>query len=87
MNARLYVAEAAATQRSLQIADTPRRATAQVIVLPTAGTTYDDESLAMMKEILSDPDALAQIAAARQEIVSGDTVRGVDAVRALRPRQ
>jgi hypothetical protein len=87
MNAELYVAETVTTQRSLQLPAPQHRAMAEVIVLPTAGTAYDDEALAMVKEILTDPAALVQIATARQEIASGDVVRGVDEVRALRPRR
>jgi hypothetical protein len=43
--------------------------------------------MAITREILSDPQALAEIAAAREEIARGDVVRGVDNVRALRPRR
>ncbi|MGH3302541.1 MAG: hypothetical protein ACRDOK_12815 [Streptosporangiaceae bacterium] len=39
----------------------------------------------MTAEVLSDPKALAQIQAAREEIARGDVVRGIEAVRALRP--
>jgi len=38
-------------------------------------------------EFLSDGDAMADIRAAREEIVRGEVIEGVDAVRALRPRQ
>lgn len=47
------------------------------------------EDLAAMEEtldILSDPQALAEIREAEDEVARGDVVRGVDAVRALRPR-
>jgi antitoxin YefM len=36
-------------------------------------------------EILSDPNAVAAIRASRDEVAQGDVVRGVDAIRALRP--
>jgi hypothetical protein len=87
MSAELYVGEAAITQRRLHLPAEGRPEMAQVIPLRTAGTDFDDESLAMMREILSDPGALAEIAAARDEIARGDVVRGVEAVRALRPHR
>jgi antitoxin YefM len=37
-------------------------------------------------ELLSDPEAMAGIRESRGEVDRGDVVRGVDAVRALRPR-
>lgn len=45
-----------------------------------------EAGMAMTREILSDPGALAEIRAARSEIARGDVVRGVEAIRALRPR-
>jgi len=36
--------------------------------------------------ILSDPEAMAELAAADEAIAGGDVVRGTEAVRALRPR-
>jgi prevent-host-death family protein len=48
---------------------------------------YDD--LAALEEtldVLSDPEALADIRLADAEVARGEVVRGVDAVRALRPR-
>jgi antitoxin YefM len=47
------------------------------------------EDLAALEEtldVLSDPEALADIRQADAEVGRGDVVRGVDAVRALRPR-
>ena len=38
-------------------------------------------------EILSDPEAAASIREAREAYARGDVIIGVDAVRALRPRQ
>lgn len=46
----------------------------------------DMESTEETMAILSDPDALRAIAEAEREIAEGDMVRGVDAVRALRPK-
>jgi antitoxin YefM len=49
---------------------------------------YDD--LAALEEtlnVLSDPAALAEIREADAEVARGDVVRGVDAVRASRPRK
>lgn len=47
---------------------------------------YDDlAALEETLEILSDPDAMAGIRESRGEVDRGDVVRGVDAVRALRP--
>lgn len=48
------------------------------------------EDLAALEEtldILSDPAALADLRQAEAEVAAGDTVDGVDAVRALRPRR
>ena len=48
---------------------------------------YDD--LAALEEtldVLSDPAALADVQEADAQVGRGDVVRGVDAVRALRPR-
>jgi antitoxin YefM len=36
-------------------------------------------------EILADPHARTELQDARDEVTSGEVVRGVDAVRALRP--
>jgi len=48
---------------------------------------YDDlVALEETLEILSDPDAMADIRQSRGEVDRGDVVRGVDAVRALRRR-
>ncbi|WP_028929306.1 type II toxin-antitoxin system Phd/YefM family antitoxin [Pseudonocardia asaccharolytica] len=48
------------------------------------------EDLAALEEtldILSDPEALADIRQAEAEAARGEVVRGVDAIRALRPRR
>lgn len=48
---------------------------------------YDDlVALEETLEVLSDPAALADIREADAQVGRGDVVRGVDAVRALRPR-
>jgi hypothetical protein len=52
-----------------------------------AENSEDDPGMAITREILSDPQALTEIAAAREEIARGDVVRGIDNVRALRPRR
>ncbi len=44
-----------------------------------------DDPDVLTREILRNPRALAEIAAARADIARGDAVHGVDAVRALRP--
>ncbi|HQR27687.1 MAG TPA: type II toxin-antitoxin system Phd/YefM family antitoxin [Nocardioides sp.] len=52
-----------------------------------AAVILSPDDLAQLEEtleILSDPDALADIREADAAYVSGDVVRGVDAVRALR---
>lgn len=46
----------------------------------------DLESIEETLAILSDPDAMKEIAEGLQALESGDVVRGVDAVRALRPQ-
>jgi antitoxin YefM len=49
---------------------------------------YEDlEALEETLEILADPHILAELAEARREVSRGDVVRGVDAVRALRPKK
>lgn len=37
-------------------------------------------------DVLADPQAGAELADAREEVAGGDVVRGMDAVRALRPQ-
>lgn len=49
-------------------------------------STDDLESLEETLAILSDPDALSGVRAGDVAVSVGDVVRGVDAVRALRPR-
>jgi prevent-host-death family protein len=46
----------------------------------------DLESLEETLDILSDPAALDEIREAEAEVARRDVVRGVDAIRALRPR-
>lgn len=48
---------------------------------------YDDlAGLEATLDILSDPEALNEIRQAEAEIARGEVVRGVEAIRALRPR-
>ena len=47
----------------------------------------DLESLEETLAILSDPEEMAAIAEGMQALERGDVVRGVEAVRALRPRR
>lgn len=48
---------------------------------------YDDlAALEETLEILADPQTRDELAHARDEVAAGDVVRGVDAVRALRPQ-
>ena len=52
-----------------------------------AAVIVSTEDLAQLEEtidVLADPDALKDIAAARRDIRKGSVVRGVNAVRALR---
>ena len=46
----------------------------------------DLESLEETLVILADPDALEAIAQAEREVAEDDVIRGVEALRALRPR-
>lgn len=46
----------------------------------------DLESLEETLDVLSDPEAVAELRAAAGEVERGEVVRGVDAVRALRQR-
>lgn len=49
---------------------------------------YDDlAAIEETLEILSDGDAMADIRVAHEEVVRGEVIEGVDAVRALRPRR
>jgi prevent-host-death family protein len=53
-----------------------------------AAVIISPEDLAELEEtlaVLSDPEALADIREADRAYSSGDVVRGIDAVRALRP--
>jgi antitoxin YefM len=53
-----------------------------------AAVIVSPEDLAELEEtlsVLSDPEALADIREADRSYSSGDVVRGIDAVRALRP--
>ena len=47
----------------------------------------DLESLEETLAVLGDTDAIRRLQAGQQALVTGDSVRGVDAVRALRPRR
>jgi len=49
-------------------------------------STEDLESLEETLSVLSDPDALRGLREGDEAVARGDVVRGVDAVRALRPR-
>jgi antitoxin YefM len=49
-------------------------------------STEDLESLEETLAVLSDPEAMAGIQDADAAVARGDVVRGVDAVRALRPK-
>jgi len=51
------------------------------VILSSEELTALEETLA----VLADPDALADIRAADTAYATGDVVRGIDAVRALRP--
>ncbi len=54
-----------------------------------AAVLMSPEDLESMEEtlaILSDPEAMAEIAEGLRALEEGDVVRGVEAVRALRPR-
>ena len=46
----------------------------------------DLESLEETLAILADPDALEAIAQAEREVADGDVIRGVEALKALRPQ-
>ena len=50
-------------------------------------STEDLEQLEETIDVLSDPHAIAAIREADAAVARGDVVRGVDAVRALRPRR
>jgi len=84
MNAYLYVSGASTQQRVAIAAVEPGTRAA---MFPFAVGSEEPEGLRMTREILRDPDALAEIAAAREAVARGDVVRGIAPVRALRPRR
>lgn len=49
--------------------------------------TEDLAALEETLEILSDPEAMADIQEARNEAARGEVIEGVEAVRALRPHR
>jgi hypothetical protein len=63
----------------------PSPETGRATVFAWTASTEESEGLRLTREILSDPGAAGEIAAAREEIARGDVVHGIDAVRALRP--
>jgi hypothetical protein len=81
---QMYIS-GASTQQRLQIpAVEPDTRSA---MFPFAVASEEREGLVLTREILRDPDAVTEIAAAREAIARGDAVRGIAAVRALRPRR
>ncbi|MCQ3811369.1 MAG: hypothetical protein KTV68_12545 [Acidimicrobiia bacterium] len=46
----------------------------------------DLESLEETLAVLAEPDALEKIAQAEREVADGDVIRGVEALKALRPK-
>jgi hypothetical protein len=80
----LYVA-GERTQQSLPVPDPGVAPTVRLFAW--LASSEESEGQRLTREILSDPDALSEIAAARAEITRGESVRGVAAVRALRPRR
>ena len=81
---QMYVTEASTPAR-LSVAAAPTTSTA--VVFLSAESSEESEGHRLTREILSDPDALDEIRAAEEEIARGDVVRGIAAVRALRPRR
>jgi hypothetical protein len=57
------------------------------IMFPFSVASKEREGLVLTREILRDPNALTEITEAREDIARGDVVRGLAAVRALRPRR
>jgi len=82
--AHLYVSEATTQQRFSvpSVGEVP-----MAVMFPWTASSEETEGQWETREILSDPDALAQIREAQNEIARGDVVRGVAAVRELRPRR
>ncbi len=81
---QIYVAEASAPAR---VSLARATAASSAIVFVSAESSEESEGYRLTREILSDPDALAEIRAAEEEIARGDVVHGIAAVRALRPRR
>jgi len=81
---RLYVSEAS-TQQRLSM-PSPVEAT-MAVMFPWTASSNETEGERETREILKDPDALAQVREAQEEIARGDVVRGIAAIRELRPRR
>jgi hypothetical protein len=87
VNARMSVSSESTAQRVALPLPGAAVQTEVTQVFAWMASSGESEGLRLTREILSDPDALAEIRAAREEIARGDVVRGVDNVRALRPRR
>lgn len=57
------------------------------VVFPWTASSEETEGQRAAREILADPDALTEIREAEDEIARGDVVRGIAAIRELRPRR
>ncbi len=84
---QMYVAEASTSERVRVTRRFAASTATTATVFLSAESSRESEGHRLTREILSDPDALAEIVAAREAIARGDAVRGIAAVRALRPRQ
>jgi hypothetical protein len=80
----LYVSEVT-TQQRLSVPSVVEAPMA--VMFPWTASSEETEGQRETREILSDPDALAQIREAQDEIARGNVVRGIAAVRELRPRR
>ena len=80
----LYISEATTQQQlSVQsVAEAP-----MALMFPWTASSEESEGQMATREILSDPVALEQIREAQDEIARGDIVRGIAAIRELRPRR
>jgi hypothetical protein len=87
MSTRLYVSGSTAQHVDLPVRNVATLTELTEVFPFAAASTGETEGERMTREILSDPNALAEIRAAREEVARGDVVSGVDNVRALRPRK
>lgn len=84
MDQRLYISEET-SQTQFCVPSVSEASMA--VMFPWISSSGETEGQRETREILSDPDAMPQIREAQVEIERGEVVRGIAAVRELRPRR